>query len=302
MPTDLPARAAPARNQRLVLAGKGRIACTVAGHVRKALASSPTDWTVLGLPVRGDNGQDSWEPSFTARCRTLGIPVLDTVTAAGLRNGDLLLSLQYDRIIRLPELGGARAYNLHFSALPRHRGCYPGIWALRSGDTHAGVSLHVLTAGIDDGAVVDQTLIPLRDNTTARELYEEMHHCGALLVQRHLADLMRDRVRSHPQDDAQATYHDRRSVDFNDRELPFAELDAASCSRLARSLIFPPFQHPTVRGRAIVACEVASDVASTPSTKAGLDIHIEAADIWLLRCREGWLRASLAPLASETSP
>lgn len=278
--------AQPTAQRRLVLAGKGSIACEVLNHAHRMLAKPGLGWTLAGMATRGDPGHDTWEPSFAARCRALDVPLIDKVASAGLGPHDLFLSLQFDRIVRIPELGGAAAYNLHFSALPRHRGCYPGMWALRSGDAQAGVSLHVLTAGIDDGPVVDQTLIPLEEHTTARTLYDEMHRCGAALVQRHLADLLEGRAQATAQDTAQATYHDRHSIDFQQRELPYEAMDVASCSRLARSLIFPPFQYPTVQGRSVVMCEILHTAVTSPES---------GPDTRLLRCLDGWLRVQLTP-------
>lgn len=285
----------PAGTRRLVLAGKGRIACEVLDYARHAIALWRQRWIVLGLPTQGDTGEDSWEPSLSARCRALGVPTTGSVAAAGLGPGDLLLSLQYDKIIRMPDLGGAAAYNLHFSALPQHRGCYPGIWALRSGDAQAGVSLHILTAGIDDGAVVDQSPIPIDESTTARELYDQMHRSGAALVRRHLANLLLGSAQAREQDHSAATYHDRRSIDFTQRELPFETLDTMACSRLARSLIFPPFQHPTIRSRAILSCDVIPDFLGQQPSGSEPRIQPMEPNLWLLRCRDGWLRVQLAP-------
>lgn len=284
----------PASEHRLVLAGKGHIACKVAEHVLTALQAWGLDWRVLGVPTRADTGQDSWEPSFAASCRRLGIPTVPTVADAQLRTGDLLLSLQFDRIIRMPELGGSAAYNLHFSALPRHRGCYPAMWALRDGDTHAGVSLHVLTAGIDDGPVVDTTLIPLDDHTTARDLYDCMHVQGAALVQRHLPALLQHRAAAKEQDASLSCYHDRHSIDFRQLELPHETLDVASCSRLARSLMFPPFQYPTTGGRAIVACDGVPDLPGHPADPSQSKVRTVGSNRLLLRCLDGWLAVRLA--------
>lgn len=278
--------------RRLVLAGKGELACKVLEYIRHALALWQLDWAILGIPTRSDPGVDRWEPSFSARCRLLGVPTVAEVAAADLKPGDLLLSLQYDKIIRMADLGGANAFNVHFSALPRHRGCYPGMWAIRSGDEQAGVSLHVLTAGIDDGPVVDQTLFPLHDEMTARELYDYMHLCGAALVRSNLPDLLLGHTHARPQDVSQGTYHDRHSINFADLEIPVESLDAVSCSRYARSLVFPPFQFPALLGQPVVACATVPDISLAGESAPTPFVQALSPQEKIVRCRGGWLRVS----------
>lgn len=278
-----------ASSPRLLVAGKGGIACEVLDYALSAFKLWGERWSLVGLPTQGDSGQDSWEPSFLSRCELHGVPTVRTLTNAGLRPGDLLLSLQFDKIIRIADLGGASAYNVHFSALPKHRGCFPGIWAIREGDAYAGVSLHVLTAGIDDGPIVDQTRISLHEDTTARGLYDQMHACGAALIQRHLGDLLQGRISTTPQEEAQSTYHDRHSIDFNALELPFEALDASACARLARSLIFPPFQYPTLSGRQVVACKVIPDLPGVAAPNLTPSIQELPNNQMIVRCKSGWL-------------
>lgn len=74
---------------------------------------------------------------------------------------DVLVSWFWTR--KLPErwLATPRfaAIGVHPSLLPRHRGRDPYFWAIDSGDTQTGVSVHVLEPEYDTGAVLDQQLI-----------------------------------------------------------------------------------------------------------------------------------------------
>ena len=65
---------------------------------------------------------------------------------------DLLLSIQYDRILKPPLLAIPKqgSYNLHFGPLPRLRGCFPTKWAIL-GDEPSGVTFHCIDRGIDSG-------------------------------------------------------------------------------------------------------------------------------------------------------
>lgn len=63
---------------------------------------------------------------------------------------------------RLLELFGGRAVNLHPSLLPAYRGPSPLLGALLDGNenVHSGVTVHVLSRGIDEGPIIAQQPVP----------------------------------------------------------------------------------------------------------------------------------------------
>jgi len=70
------------------------------------------------------------------------------------------------KTLALPRLG---CFNLHASVLPRHRGASPIAAAILRGDERTGVSLMVMEAGLDTGAVVAvrETIIAGEDTTAS---------------------------------------------------------------------------------------------------------------------------------------
>ena len=87
-----------------------------------------------------------------------------------------MVSIQYDQILRASLFDAVPfpCLNLHFSLLPRHRGVNPIAWAILSGDSEAGVSLHHMVPDIDAGHVIDQRRVPIDPGGTARELYDAL--------------------------------------------------------------------------------------------------------------------------------
>lgn len=66
------------------------------------------------------------------------------------------------RIISKKILNGvnARFINIHAGITPRYRGSHGAYWALANNDAaHAGVTVHLVDAGIDTGGVLGQTVI-----------------------------------------------------------------------------------------------------------------------------------------------
>jgi len=107
-------------------------------------------------------------PGARRLCRRLGDRVIDArklapfdldravATELGSLEIDLIVSWYWTRKIPRAWLERARmgAIGAHPSLLPRHRGPDPFFWAIDSGDAVTGVSVHLLTEGYDEGAVI----------------------------------------------------------------------------------------------------------------------------------------------------
>jgi methionyl-tRNA formyltransferase len=276
---------------RIVVCGKGRLAAAALAYAHDLLGALRLPFSLAAVPVASDVGKDTWEPSLRRLCGDLSIPAGASIPELRLDSRDILFSLQYDRILRLEDLNGARAFNLHFSALPRYRGCYPSMWPLRNGETQSGVSLHVLGAGIDDGDIVDQECVPLPAFLTAYDLYELYHKHGYLVFKRNLQPILEGREGRRPQDHARASYYGRASIDFSERELRgFATRSALECVNWLKSYIFPPYQLPRFDGREIVACEVLEWAPTRAECAVPAPVLRTSDRSAVLCCRDGMIR------------
>src|SRR3546814_11989800 len=63
-----------------------------------------------------------------------------------------------------------RMLNIHPSLLPKYKGLDTHQKALDAGDTHAGCSVHIVTAELDDGPVLGQTEVAILPGDTAESL------------------------------------------------------------------------------------------------------------------------------------
>lgn len=99
------------------------------------------------------------------------------------RPPDLLVSWYWTR--RLPKEWLERpplgAVGVHPSLLPRHRGPDPFFWAIDAGDTHSGVSVHLLEEAYDEGAVLAQHSIEIGARN-AWQLARALDRPGLLLL------------------------------------------------------------------------------------------------------------------------
>lgn len=106
-------------------------------------------------------------------------------------------------LLDVPPLGFV---NVHFSLLPAYRGAAPVQHALVDGRKETGVSIMVLTEGMDEGPVLATRAVDISDDDTAGELGDRLARVGAeLLVPTLLAYAARE-IEPVPQDHERATY------------------------------------------------------------------------------------------------
>jgi len=104
-------------------------------------------------------------------------------------------------VLDLPRFG---CLNIHASLLPRWRGAAPIQRAILAGDPETGITIMQMDAGLDTGAMLSKTLVPIRETDTAASLHDTLAAAGASAIVAALANY--PALVPQAQDDAQATY------------------------------------------------------------------------------------------------
>ena len=104
-------------------------------------------------------------------------------------------------VLDLPRFG---CLNIHASLLPRWRGAAPIQRAILAGDAETGITIMQMDAGLDTGAMLSKTVVPIRDGDTAASLHDVLASAGASAIVAALANY--PALVPVAQDDAQATY------------------------------------------------------------------------------------------------
>lgn len=134
----------------------------------------------------------------------------DNVMDAAIRaaNADYVALAGYMRILSSPfvDKWAGRMLNIHPSLLPKYKGLHTHQRALEAGDSHAGVSVHIVTAELDDGEILGQTPVVVlpgdtEDTLGARVLIAE-HQLYARVLADYIGrefnpDWLTARVREH---------------------------------------------------------------------------------------------------------
>lgn len=121
---------------------------------------------------------------------------------------DAILVVAYGRIIpewmlNLPRYGNI---NLHGSLLPKYRGAAPIQWAVANGETVTGVTTMRLDAGLDTGPMLLAQAVPIGEEETSEDVYENLAEVGAPLMVETLRRLEAGDLFPTSQDESLATH------------------------------------------------------------------------------------------------
>lgn len=121
---------------------------------------------------------------------------------------DLICAVAYGKILPqevldIPQYG---CVNIHASLLPKLRGAGPIQWSILKGDRETGVTAMYMSAGMDEGDMIDHMVLPIQDTDTTATLTEKLAHLGAELLSRTVDAIGNDTVTRIPQNPEEATY------------------------------------------------------------------------------------------------
>ena len=121
---------------------------------------------------------------------------------------DLIIVVAYgkilpQRVLDIPKFG---AINMHASILPELRGAGPVQWSILNHCQQTGVTAMYLTAGMDEGDIIEIRKTPIDPMETTSELMERLSHIAADLACDTARAIEAGTAKRTPQDSAKATY------------------------------------------------------------------------------------------------
>ena len=105
-------------------------------------------------------------------------------------------------ILDLPPKG---CLNVHGSLLPKYRGAGPIQWAVINGEPVTGVTIMLMDAGMDTGAILEQAQVPISPEDTAGDMASQMAEVGGALLVSTLKKWVEGTVVAQPQNESEAT-------------------------------------------------------------------------------------------------
>jgi methionyl-tRNA formyltransferase len=165
-----------------------------------------------------DPAEERWFRSVRGLADEKGLPVYTPEkpgeAEACLRElrPDLIFSFSYRAVLpaAILNLAPLGAFNIHGALLPRYRGRACVNWAVLRGETRTGVTLHHMTARVDEGRIVDQEAVPIDPDDTAHDVFLKMIPAARRMLHRSLPSILAGTAHGYEQDESQATYFGRR--------------------------------------------------------------------------------------------
>ena len=133
-----------------------------------------------------------------------------------------------------------KMYNLHPGLLPWGRGYYPVFWALWN-ETPAGVTLHEITAGLDEGPVVAQTQVPYSSADTGATLFERVREAAQRLFLAHWPRIVSGEPLPSVPQAGNGIFHSKAEFMTLKESPPISTMSGVEVMRLIRAFSFPGY-------------------------------------------------------------
>ena len=88
-----------------------------------------------------------------------------------------------------------RMFNTHPSLLPKFKGLHTHQRAIDAGESHAGCTVHLVTAGLDEGPALGQVAVPIIPGESADDLGDRVRLAEYQLYPRIVAAYVEERLR-----------------------------------------------------------------------------------------------------------
>lgn len=153
------------------------------------------------------------------------------------------LSVLPPEVLALPRLA---AINFHDGPLPAYGGLNTPVWALLNGESAHGITWHLMTEKVDQGAVLAQRTFSLSPDETALTINTKCFEAGIESFESLVQGLMDGSLQPQPQRQPMAHYYGRKDRPRAAGALDWT-LDAAQIATQVRALDFGPYANPMGR-------------------------------------------------------
>lgn len=230
----------------ICIAGKNQCAIDIA----KFLLKKRYKKNLLILPNKSDTGKDDWQPSLRKFAKNKRLQIVNEKKLEKIKNL-FLFSIEYEKILNVRNFKSKNLFNIHFSLLPKFRGCHTNYLQIKFGEKKSGVTLHKIDAGIDTGGIIDQLRFIIKINDTAKQNYMRLMKYSVKIFIKNFSKIYKEKYKLKKQNLSKSTYFKRKYVNYQKEKFVDFIKPSLKVHNKIRALIFPPFQLPIVNKRKI---------------------------------------------------
>lgn len=162
---------------------------------------------------------------------------------------ELIIVASYGQILpkSLLDYPKYKALNIHASLLPELRGATPIPMAILKRFEETGVTIMLMTEGLDEGGIVAKSEYQTTNNETTETLTAKLAEVGSKLLVKVLPDWLDGKIEAEKQDDSLATYVYMKDVAKERAEIK-KDTKITEAERMVRAFYPWPVAWKAVRG------------------------------------------------------
>ena len=233
---------------KICVAGKNRCSVEILSFLSKKIDKK----YLLALPNEGDNGNDGWQPSLRKYAKKNFIKITNLKKLYNLENL-ILISIEFEKLLKIEKFKSNELFNIHFSLLPKYRGCHTNYLQIKNGEKKSGVTLHKIDKGIDTGDIIDQVKFNIDLNNNALDNYNKLMDYSLIILKKNLSALIHKKYKLRKQINSKSSYFSRSFVNYKKEKILKKKINTIKFHNKVRALIFPPFQLPLLNGKEIIS-------------------------------------------------
>ncbi|MDX9739430.1 MAG: methionyl-tRNA formyltransferase [Candidatus Dojkabacteria bacterium] len=130
-----------------------------------------------------------------------------------------------------------KSINVHFSLLPKYRGAVPIQKAILDGERETGISIMLMSEGLDEGDILQIFKEPILENDTNLSLRERLVSKSAQVLGDVLERWINGEITPVKQDSSKATYCWQKDISKESAQIQWEDMDPEYIERLVRAMI-----------------------------------------------------------------
>ena len=239
----------------ICIAGKNDIAVDILEYCLE----NYSDNKIVCITNGNETGVNSWQKSLDWFAKKHKVEIVSLQDVYEI-NDLVFLSTEFDRIIRPEKFRSTELFNIHFSLLPKHKGCFPSVLPILNGEDYTGVTLHRMRSGIDTGEIIAQRKVNIEDEDTSYDLYLKLISEGTKLVEKNIDDLLTGRYNCRPQEKRGSTYYSINEIDYSTLSLDVNKTAWQICNQV-KAFAFRPYQLLEWNNIGLIGAEISDEVS-----------------------------------------
>jgi methionyl-tRNA formyltransferase len=130
-----------------------------------------------------------------------------------------------------------KAINVHFSLLPKYRGAVPIQKAILDGDEETGISIMLMSEGLDEGDILERYREDILPNDTNLSLRGRLVDKSSEILGDVLEKWVNGEIQAKPQEEDEATYCWQRDISKDNAQIDWLSMSPEYIERMVRAFI-----------------------------------------------------------------